>query len=678
MTVKVTNANEAPAFARSSWAFELAENEAGPVVVGAVSATDPDAGEALAYGLASGGDGLFEVDASSGEVRYVGGGEDYETGPREHALAVTVADAGGLRAAAEVVVTVVDADEAPVFEQERWTFELAENVAGPVVVGTVAATDPDAGEAPAYGLASGGDGLFEVDASSGEVTYVGAGEDYETGPREHALVVAATDEDGLAARAAVDRRRSPTSTRRRRSSRSAGRSSWPRTRSARLPSAPSPRPTRTRATCCRTAWRRAAAALFEVDASSGAVRYVGGGEDYETGPREHALVVAATDRGGLRATAGATVVVTDVNEAPEVAARIAIAALEAHGAVVQEDLDAYFRDPDGDALVYAAESSDTSVVVASVAGGVLVVRPLAIGTASVTVRATDPGGLAVEQTVEVVVEASRSERARVLEGALATFGRSVGTEAVEVIGGRLGLESAGGLGRSHLQLGGRALACESGAQRAQPAVEASRAAQAGAEDVEADARACGWRALARTASGLLGVQVALPSTGGAGGLGGAQSPGVLDPAALLFGGPGAGAHDRFGGPAGGFGGGEYQGQQESAAATPGGVTFNPLSGRDVLERTSFQLSFGAPAARPATRPRVQAWSAARRMPAPCVPAGRCGAASARAASRAARATACASTADARARRTWAPTTASRPACSSASSARTARPTSRRP
>ena len=293
-------------------------------------------------------------------------------------------------------------------------------------------------------------------------------------------------------------------------------------------------------------------------------------------------------------------VVTDVNEAPEVAARIAIAALEAHGAVVQEDLDAYFRDPDGDALVYAAESSDTSVVVASVAGGVLVVRPLAIGTARVTVRATDPGGLAVEQAVEVVVEASRSERARVLEGALATFGRSVGTEAVEVIGGRLGLESAGGLGRSHLQLGGRALACESGAQRAQPAVEASRAAQAGAEDVEADARACGWRALARTASGLLGVQVALPSTGGAGGLGGAQSPGVLDPAALLFGGPGAGAHDRFGGPAGGFGGGEYQGQQESAAATPGGVTFNPLSGRDVLERTSFQLSFGGGAASDST------------------------------------------------------------------------------
>ncbi len=316
--------------------------------------------------------------------------------------------------------------------------------------------------------------------------------------------------------------------------------------------------------------------LFELDAASGAVRYVGTGEDYETGPREHALVVAATDRGGLAATANATVVVTDVNEAPEATAQIAVAALDAHGAAVQETLDAYFRDPDGDALAYAAESSDTAVAAASVAGGVLTIRPFAIGTASVTVTATDPGGLAAEQTVAVVVEASRSERARVLEGALAAFGRSLGAEAVDVIGGRLGLESAGGLGRSHLQLGGRSIACGDGA---------------GAGD------GCGWRALARTASGLLGVQVALPS---AGGLGGAPSADALNPAALLFGGPGAGAGG-FGGPVGGAAtglgvAGDYRGQQEPAAAAPGGVTFNPLSGGDLLERSSFQLSLGGGAA----------------------------------------------------------------------------------
>ncbi len=577
VTVKVTNANEAPAFERASWTFELAENAAGPIVLGTVSATDPDEGEALSYSLVSGGGGLFELDAASGAVRYVGAGEDYETGPREHALAVAVADAGGLRAAAGVVIAVADADEAPVFERASWTFELAENAAGPIVLGTVSATDPDEGEALSYSLVSGGGGLFELDAASGAISYVGAGEDYETGPREHALVVAATGADGLAARAAVvvavaDVNEAPVFEQ----------ASWTfelaENAAGPLAVGAVAAADEDEGDVLSYSLVSGGGGLFELDAASGAVRYVGAGEDYETGPREHALVVAATDRGGLAATANATVVVTDVNEAPEATAQIAVAALDAHGAAVQETLDAYFRDPDGDALAYAAESSDTAVAAASVAGGVLTIQPFAIGTASVTVTATDPGGLAAEQTVAVVVEASRSERARVLEGALAAFGRSLGAEAVDVIGGRLGLESAGGLGRSHLQLGGRSIACGDGAG-------------AGAGD------GCGWRALARTASGLLGVQVALPTVGGPGG---AQSPGALNPAALLLGGPdaGAGAHGGFGVQAGGgLGmGGDYRGQQEPAAATPGGVTFNPLSGGDLLERSSFQLSLGGGAA----------------------------------------------------------------------------------
>ncbi len=594
VTVKVTNANEAPAFERASWTFELAENAAGPIVLGTVSATDPDEGEALSYSLVSGGGGLFELDAASGAVRYVGAGEDYETGPREHALAVAVADAGGLRAAAGVVIAVADADEAPVFERASWTFELAENAAGPVVLGTVSATDPDEGEALSYGLVSGGGGLFELDAATGEVSYVGAGEDYETGPREHALVVAATGADGLAAQAAVvvtvaDVNEAPVFEQ----------ASWTfelaENAAGPLAVGAVAAADEDEGDVLSYSLVSGGGGLFELDASTGEVSYVGAGEDYETGPREHALVVAATDRGGLAATANATVVVTDVNEAPEATAQIAVPALDAHGASVQETLDAYFRDPDGDALAYAAESSDTAVAAASVAGGVLTIRPFAIGTASVTVTATDPGGLAAEQTVAVVVEASRSERARVLEGALAAFGRSLGAEAVDVIGGRFGIESAGGLGRSHLQLGGRAVGCGGGfAQRAEDPVGAAGAAQAGA-GAETGARACGWQALARAASGLLGVQVALPSVGG---LGGAQAAAALDPAALLFGGTGAGG---FGGPAGaaapGLGvAGDYRGQQEPAAPAPGGVTLNPLSGGDLLERSSFQLSLGGGAA----------------------------------------------------------------------------------
>ena len=144
------------------------------MVVGVVSATDPDEGDEVYYELLKGGGGLFEVGETSGEVAYVGGGEDYEAGPVEHVLVVSAADVGGLASEAQVTVKVTNVNEAPAFARSRWAFELAENEAGPVVVGVVAATDPDAGEALAYGLASDGDGLFEVDASSGAVRYVGA------------------------------------------------------------------------------------------------------------------------------------------------------------------------------------------------------------------------------------------------------------------------------------------------------------------------------------------------------------------------------------------------------------------------------------------------------------------------------------------------------------------------
>jgi len=229
--------------------------------------------------------------------------------------------------------------------------------------------------------------------------------------------------------------------------------------------------------------------------------------------------------------------------------------------------------------VYAAESSAPSVAAATMSAGVLAIAPSSIGEAVVTVTATDPAGLSATQTAQIVVEASRAERERVLQGALSTFGRALGAEAVVVVG-RLGLESGGGLGRAHLQLGGRALDCNDRMR------------------------------LARSASGLLGLQVALPNMGGPG----APQIGNLDPAMLLFGAanmiPATGGPASAGGPAtfgapgivpAGAGitvsGGDYQGQREPVAGEPGAgsaklLSANPLSRNDVLERSSFQMSFG--------------------------------------------------------------------------------------
>ena len=56
------------------------------------------------------------------------------------------------------------------------------------------------------------------------------------------------------------------------------------------------------------------------------------------------------------------------------------------------DVSHAFRDRDGDALTYAAASSDETIVTATISGSAVVVTPVAAGQASVTVSATDMGG----------------------------------------------------------------------------------------------------------------------------------------------------------------------------------------------------------------------------------------------------------------------------------------------
>ena len=71
---------------------------------------------------------------------------------------------------------------------------------------------------------------------------------------------------------------------------------------------------------------------------------------------------------------------------------------------VTVDISGAFSDPDGDALRYGAASDASSVARASVSGSDLKVIGEAPGSATITVTATDPGGLSATQTFEVTVE----------------------------------------------------------------------------------------------------------------------------------------------------------------------------------------------------------------------------------------------------------------------------------
>ncbi len=112
------------------------------------------------------------------------------------------------------------------------------------------------------------------------------------------------------------------------------------------------------------------------------------------------VTVTATDPGGL--SARQTLTVTVLNRAPTITDSIPPQTIF-RGPPHTLDLDAHFGDPDGDTLSYAATSSNRRFVRVEVSGSTLTLRATRKGAAEVTVTATDPDSLTVEQTFTVTV-----------------------------------------------------------------------------------------------------------------------------------------------------------------------------------------------------------------------------------------------------------------------------------
>ena len=143
------------------------------------------------------------------------------------------------------------------------------------------------------------------------------------------------------------------------------------------------------------------------DASSVATASVSGSDVTVTGeaPGSATITVTATDPGGLSAIQTFEVTVTSANRAPAASAAIPEQSVE-EGTQVTVDVSGTFSDPDGDVLRYEATSDASSVATASVSGSDVTVTGEAPGSATITVTATDPGGLSAIQTFEVTVDAA--------------------------------------------------------------------------------------------------------------------------------------------------------------------------------------------------------------------------------------------------------------------------------
>ena len=115
---------------------------------------------------------------------------------------------------------------------------------------------------------------------------------------------------------------------------------------------------------------------------------------------ETEVTITAIDTEGLAARQSFQVTVA--NRAPVVSDTIPAQNLH-KGGTASINLARHFSDPDGDALEYVAETTDGSVATGVVSDGRLTVKGGGMGEATVTVAATDPGGLVAEQSFLVTV-----------------------------------------------------------------------------------------------------------------------------------------------------------------------------------------------------------------------------------------------------------------------------------
>ncbi len=194
--------NHVPVIGNQSFSVSRAAAAGAPV--GTVQASDPDAGQTLAYAITAGNAaGAFAINAGNGQIT-VANAAALANLPSSNPLTVTVTDNGSpqLSAAATVTVTLTAAvNHAPVIGNQTFTADRSAPVGA--VVGTVVASDPDAGQSLTYSIvASTAPGAFAINAATGQLT-VAAGLQGPNSPVTLIVMVTDSGSPALSTAAAV-------------------------------------------------------------------------------------------------------------------------------------------------------------------------------------------------------------------------------------------------------------------------------------------------------------------------------------------------------------------------------------------------------------------------------------------------------------------------------------------
>src|SRR5205085_8346 len=117
VTINLADVNETPVVGGQT--FGINENSAVGAIVGAVAATDPDAGQSLTYAIVGGNTGgAFTINAATGRITVANpAAVDFETNPTFN-LFVRVSDSGSpsLSSSAVVTINLNDVNDAPVLD----------------------------------------------------------------------------------------------------------------------------------------------------------------------------------------------------------------------------------------------------------------------------------------------------------------------------------------------------------------------------------------------------------------------------------------------------------------------------------------------------------------------------------------------------------------------------------
>ena len=483
VTVNIANRNDnPPAFVGAPYSFTLAENQSGAPtahLLGSVAATDPD-GADVGYSLLVGaGSVRFSLDATSGVLSYIGSGEDFETRSDAYALTVqaTDSDSTALVATAQVTVSLDNVNEAPLFDPSAYTFELAENQSGTPtahLLGTVTTIDADENTA-SYSLTAGDATLFSLGATSGVLSYIGSGEDYETRSADaYTLTVQAIDSTSTALMAMAEVTVAL-----------ANRNDAPAFDSPAYTftlvenQSGTATPVVIGTVMATDADENTAsyslsvgdAALFSLAVSDGVLRYIGSGEDADSAPTRYTLTVQAIDAvsTALVVTAQVTVNIANVNDNPPLFATatyfFTLAENQSGTAAAVIIGSVRATDADGDAVTYAF-GADTTLFSLDATNGVLSYigsgEDFESATTSYTLNVvaasgalSASGAMTVSTTVTVRVTdvdetGAVRRRTEMTSMVLAQVGRNIAVDTVDVLGGRFAAAP-------HVTISGRSL-----------------------------------------------------------------------------------------------------------------------------------------------------------------------------------------------------------------------------